>query len=65
MSLFHSYAVFDQLDTSALCDVLPQTCIPSSDSLALSLLPTTENVDAIKSNFSILLSRILIKIVTF
>ena len=61
LHLFHSCAVLDRLDTSALCDVLPQGCIPSPDSLALSLLPTTEDDDAIKSNFSILISRILIE----
>lgn len=61
LHLFHAYAVQDRIDISNFCDIPLPTCLNSPENLAISLLPTKEDDDITKKNFTCLFSRILVE----
>ena len=62
LHLFHSFAVLDRIDMTNLSDACEHTCLPS---MAESLLPSTEDDQILMNNFSVLISRILVKHMSF
>ena len=54
---FHSYAVRDRIDFSSFSEIVPQVDLDSFD--FETFLPTTSEDEQLKSNFSILIARIL------
>lgn len=61
LHLFHSFAVADRIDTTLFPDVRHHMCLPSPEDLAKSLLPSKQDDEVIRQNFSILISRVLIE----
>ena len=50
---FHAYGVKDRVPTASLSDLAPAACTPDPDTL----LPSPEDVECLKKEMSILLSR--------
>ena len=59
LHFFHSFAVLDRVDTSGLSDLHHHTCHPSPRFVALYLLPSKEDDAQLKTNFTVLVSRVL------
>ena len=59
MHYFHSYAVADRVDFTSLSDQVIPTRQSDVKKIALSLLPTTEDDQALRHNICVLMSRIL------
>lgn len=57
---FHSYAVANRIDFSDLSDITPPLPQVSLRQLAISLLPSTDDDMAIRHNFAIHISRVLV-----
>lgn len=62
---FHSFAVMNRVDFSALSDVCPPTCFNSPQKQAQQLLPSKEDDRILRDNFIILVSRILVDNIPF
>ncbi len=56
---FHSYAVSDRIDFSDLSERVVPTLAQDPEQVALSLLPTPEDDEAIRNNMCTLMSRII------
>ena len=56
---FHSYAVSDRIDFSGLSERVVPTLAQDPEQVALSLLPTPEDDEAIRNNMCTLISRII------
>ena len=62
---FHSYAVSDRIDFSDLSETVIPTTMQDPRQIALSLLPTPEDDQAIRNNMCILMSRIIFENMEF
>lgn len=62
---FNSYAVLDRIDVTSLDTSQPDSCQPSPDSIAKSLLPTCSDDNILVQNIKILFSRILCQTLPF
>lgn len=62
---FHSYAVSDRVDFVGLSETVVPTMTQDPEQIALSLLPTPEDDEAIRSNMCILISRIIYRNMEF
>lgn len=62
---FHSYAVLDRIDVSCLSESPLPTCLNSPDKIAESLLPSLSDDSSMKTDFAILVSRVLAKHLEF
>jgi hypothetical protein len=56
LHLLHGYVLLDRIDISGLCDEHIPTCLPSSENIAISFLPSTEDDRIIYQNFATLIS---------
>ena len=56
---FHSYAVSDRIDFSGLSEKVVPTLAQDPEQVAVSLLPTPEDDEAIRNNMCTLISRIM------
>lgn len=62
---FHSFAVANRVDFSSYSDVRPSSCVNSPKHRAAQLLPSQQDDKAIRNNFIILVSRILVDNIPF
>ena len=62
---FHSYAVNDRIDFSGLSERVVPTLAQDPEQIALSLLPTPEDDEAIRNNMCTLISRIMYENMAF
>ncbi len=58
---FHSYAVLNRIDTSSLCDDIPNVRQLDKNVVARTILPSKSDDRALRENFAILVSRVLVE----
>ena len=62
---FHACAILDRVDDSGLEDTVLPTCLPSPQSIARTILPSSNDDKMLHRNFTILVSRVLAKYLDF